>query len=351
MKMKKLFALLSITLFAFSGCSSDYEVLKSFGSVILTADSSTRAVGETITFSVKDDTGEILTPDAVFYVDGKAIKGNALTSGTIGTYIVTATYQGVTSDPVTVRFHDGSETNFVKRLLIEDYTGTWCGYCPRVAFAIEQVHLQTDNIVSVGIHRANSNTSSATYDPYNYDSSALEKLLKIAGYPKGMLNRNTQWLSPEPNNISQAIALTQGDNPKLGLALTPAVSGGNLSLNVNVKFSGNFTGLKLVVYVIENGLIHDQHNYTDFYNGDDIIANYTHNHVLRACLTPLLGEDVSDTETVVGNTFTKSFSASLPANVANAANVEFVAFIVDANGKALNVRKAAPGETQTFEEL
>ena len=38
-------------------------------------------------------------------------------------------------------------------------------------------------------------------------------------------------------------------------------------------------------------------------------------------------------------------------NMANAANIEFVAFIVDENGNSLNVRSAHAGEVQEFELL
>jgi len=349
--MKKIVTLIFLTALTLAACSSDYTVLQSFESVILTADSSNPLRGTTVTFTAKDNTGTDHTDDATFYVDGEAITGNTLTSDSIRSFTVTAKYYNIASEPVVVSFTDGSDINFRKRLLIEDFTGTWCGYCTRVAYAIELVHAQTDDAVSVAIHRPSSNVSSANYDPYNYDASELEATLSAVGYPKGYLNRRTRWKNPEPNNIAQAIALTQGENPKLGLALNPVVSDGNISVDVSVKFSKDFTGLKLVVYVLENGLIYEQHNYTDYYDSVDVIEDYHHNHVLRACLTSIMGDAIADTETTLARTYTRTFTAPLPANVANAANVEFVAFIVDASGKAINVRKAAPGDTQVFEEL
>ncbi|KGO91291.1 Omp28-related outer membrane protein [Flavobacterium subsaxonicum] len=347
--MKKYFILLFLAAMAFTGCSSDYTILDSVGNVTLTADKSNQIIGNAITFTVKDDKGTDVTQETIFYVDGVAIDGNTFTSETMGTFAVNADYSGVKSESLTVTFGDGSEINFVKRVLVEDYTGTWCGYCPRVAYAIEQLHLQTENFVPVAIHRPSSNVSSINYDPYNYDTSELENIIDIPGYPKGMLNRMTQWKFPEPNNVDKAVALTQGENPKLGLALTPVVSGGTINLSVNVNFSKDFTGLKLVVYVLENGLIYEQHNYTTYYGGVDVIEDYEHNHVLRAVLTPLLGEAISGTETVINNTFTKSFNVSVPENVINYSKLEFVAFVVDADGKALNVRKAAAGDVQEFE--
>ena len=73
--------------------------------------------------------------------------------------------------------------------------------------------------------------------------------------------------------------------------------------------------------------------------------------MLRACLTPLLGEAIANTNTTVGQTYTKSFSVPVPSNIANVSNIEFVAFMVDENNKAVNVRKSSPGDNQDFEEL
>jgi len=349
--MKKILALLILTSLAFWGCSSDYTVLESSDSVIITADSSVKRFGDTITFTVRDNNGIEHTNDAVFYVDGVAIQGNKLTSQTVKNYNVKATYYDLTSSNLEVSFGDGSELNFHKRVLIEDYTGTWCGYCPRVAYAIDLVHGQSDDAVTVAIHRPSSDMLSIVYDPYNYDASELEATLNIPSYPKGFLNRRVLWTSPEPNNIAQAIALTQGANPKLGLALKPVINGTNLTVDVSAKFGADFSGLKLVVYVLENGLLYEQHNYTSYFDGVDVLENYTHNHVLRACLTPILGEAVADSQTKLYGTYTKTFNTTLPANITNASNVEFVAFLIGADGKAINVRKAAAGETQDFEML
>ena len=229
--------------------------------------------------------------------------------------------------------------NFQKRVLIEDYTGTWCGWCPRVSFGIEIVEGATDNAVVVAIHRE---------DEYNFNAGVLEDQIGLEGYPTAMLDRATLWDFPEPNNIVQVVDLTT-TNARLGLAMKSTVTGGNINLEVKTKFGDDFTGAKLVVYVLENGLVSDQENYTTYYDGVDVLQNFTHNHVLRAAATNLLGDDFSATESVEGSEVTKTFSIPVPANVTNAANLEFVAVVVGADKKAINARKAAPGDDQAFE--
>jgi hypothetical protein len=340
-----------LIIFSFFSCSTDYKILESVESIGLTTDNSIKVIGETITFTITTNSGEIITEDATILVNNTPIDGNTFTTTEIGTYTVQAKYYSVLSEPISVRFHDGSEINFVKRVLIEDYTGTWCGNCPRVSHAIELARAQSEFIVPVGIHRSSSNPADAAYDPYNFDSSALEAVLNMSGYPKALLNRMTRWQPLEQNNITQVINLTQGDNPKLGLSMSNQVTTTNITLDVNIKFSQDFENLKLVVYVLENGLIYDQVNYTPFYGGLPYITNFEHEHVLKSCLTPLFGEPIASEETKVGNTYTKSFSISIPSNIANSNNIEFVAFVTGDDNKAINVRKANRNENQEFEEF
>jgi len=340
-----------LIIFSFFSCSTDYKILESVESIGLTTDNSIKVIGETITFTVTTNSGEIITEDATILVNNTPIDGNTFTTTEIGTYTVQAKYYSVLSEPISVRFHDGSEINFVKRVLIEDYTGTWCGNCPRVSHAIELARAQSEFIVPVGIHRSSSNPADAAYDPYNFDSSALEAVLNMSGYPKALLNRMTRWQPLEQNNITQVINLTQGDNPKLGLSMSNQVTSTYITLDVNIKFSQDFENLKLVVYVLENGLIYDQVNYTAFYGGLPYITNFEHEHVLKSCLTPIFGEPIASEETKVGNTYTKSFSISIPSNIANSNNIEFVAFVTGDDNKAINVRKANRNENQEFEEF
>ena len=350
--MKKNFILIVAALLFVIGCSTDYEILQSQENISLTADASVKVIGEAVTFTVKSSSNEDLTAEAEFYVDGEKIEGNTFTSDIVGNFEVTAKYNSVTSEALLINFHDGSGINFRKRMLMEDYTGVWCGWCPRVAHAIELVHAQSEDAIAVAIHGPGTNPNDTGYDPYTYDASELEQTLSAQGYPKGFLNRTIQWKFPEPNNVAQAIALTQGENPKLGVAMAPAIAEGKITLDVDVMFGKDFTNnLKLVVYVLENGLIYDQHNYTSYYDGVDILVGYEHNHVLRACLTSIMGDAIDAGQTKIGETYSKSFTVDVPANIANTTKIEFVAFVIDETGKVVNVRKAAPGETQEIELL
>jgi hypothetical protein len=236
---------------------------------------------------------------------------------------------------------------FKKRVLIEDYTGTWCGNCTRVAYAIEQVNEQTDKAVTVAIHNGN--------DPYHFVGIAPLKNLILPNsalaLPVSRLNRVTVWNFPETTNIQEAIDLTS-NNTTLGLAMNSTIGDATMNLDVKIKFVDDYSNLKLVVYLLEDKLIYNQRNFFPNYYTNDLpnayIGDYEHNHVLRASLTDILGEPI--TGTTNGNTITRNFTIPIPTNITNTENISFVAFVVDENNNAINVRASHANENQDFEE-
>ena len=309
-------------------------------SVTLTANKSTVGNGDKIIFTTMGNNGANLSPQATVYFNGVAQTGFNITMNTVGTIDVYSTYTNANNETFTsntVQVTVVSIINFNKRVLIEDFTGTWCGWCPRVSYGIEQVNLQTSDADVVALHKSGNDPYIVNTSPYN-----------VSSYPTAHLNRTTEWLYPESENIAQVVALTSGTNPRLGLALAPSLSGSTINVDVNVKFGYNFNNLKLVVYVLESGLVYPQTNYTSYYGGVSTIQNFVHNHVLRSVLTNISGDNITGA-TNSGDVYTRNFSVALPSNITNSNNVSIVAFVVDSSGKALNVRTAHFGDNQTFE--
>jgi hypothetical protein len=163
-----------------------------------------------------------------------------------------------------------------------------------------------------------------------------------------MINRTLEWAYPEPNNTIQVKNQT-GPNADLGIAMNSTVANGTINLDVKVKFDANMTGLKLVVYALENNLIYNQTNYTSYYGGVSTIQNFEHDNVLRASLTNILGDAITS-NTNDGDIYSRNFTVNVPSNVANASNLSFVAFVIGTDNKAINVRAALPNVNQTFQE-
>ena len=235
---------------------------------------------------------------------------------------------------------------FTKRVLIEDYTGTWCGNCTRVALAIERVLEKTDRAEIVAIHNGD--------DPYHFDGIAPLRNLIYPGLadlplPTSRLNRTVVWKFPETSNVKQAVDLT-GYNCGLGLAVNSTMTGQNINLNVKVKFAEDYQNLKLVVYLLEDNLNYFQVNYTSsYYGGIDPIPNYEHDNVVRSTITNILGDEMGTTF-AAGSTFERSFSIAVPSSVENASNIRFVAFVVGDDNKAINTRSNTVNQSQELEQ-
>ncbi|MFM9988798.1 Omp28-related outer membrane protein [Flavobacterium sp.] len=244
------------------------------------------------------------------------------------------------TSPTPIAFVDEAPVSgkFTKNVLIEDYTGTWCGWCPRVAYSIGKVEEVTTRSVAVAFHGGSST------EPMKYTGTLAAT---IAGYPTAMLNRTTEWNYPENANITQAKNLSR-NNVGLGLAMNSTVTGGNINLDVNIKFVDNYTNVKLVVYALEDNLIYDQTNYTSFYGGVSTIAGFRHDNVVRQVFTSVTGDAL--TGTTANQTVTKNFTVSVPSNITNVVNMHFVAFVIGADGAAINVRKSATNINQPFEQ-
>ena len=307
--------------------------------------------GDRVTFQVVGDTSEDVTDESTIFLNGTPITGNTYDTTTEGSLDFTATYDGIDSNTLQVEVVP-PPTKFTKNALIEDYTGTWCQFCPRVSHAIDLVNGQTNEAVVVAIHRGSTNPASGTYDPYNFNAGVLENMINLTGYPTAMLDRTTDWNFPEPNNVAQVIGLT-GDDADIGLAMVPTLSGNNVSVEVKVKFGGDLsnTNLRVVLYLLEDGLQYNQINGTSYYSGVNPLVNFVHNHELREAYTNLLGDQIPVGDIVAEQEYTTTITGTLPASIENINNLSVVALVVDGiTNDALNSRSANFGDSQSFQE-
>ncbi len=302
--------------------------------------------GSTFVFQVMADNGTDVTGESTIKVDGNAIEGNTFTtSDEPAEYIVTATYQGIESDPVTVTTGNG----FTKNVLVEDYTGTWCGWCPRVAYAILLAKEASGNVVAVAVHQ----NSSSEPDPFVFDGSTeLGETFGVYGLPQGRIDRIHVWTAPEPEHVDEVLAHT-GFSP-FGIALSSQFADDEIDVNVRVNFASDpSVPLNVVVYLLESGLVYDQTNYTQGYFSEGYenpLQDFVHNDVLRAVFTPVLGDPIPGELAYAGNIYSYGFTAQIPSSVESNEHLSLVAFVTNANtGEVLNVREAAVGEEQDFQ--
>jgi hypothetical protein len=180
----------------------------------------------------------------------------------------------------------------------------------------------------------------------NSFGNALENFFNVGGWPTAYVDRAYLWDYPEPNNINQALEAAEG-TVNVGLAIESSLSGSTLDITIKQGFLENMSNVKLLVFVLEDGILTDQENYTNYYGGVLTITDFEHNGVLRYVATDIMGDA---TPSILG-IHEQSFSVNLSSyGVLNPSKTGILAMLVNDNARVLyNAQYAPSNETQDFD--
>lgn len=345
--MKKLLVYLSfLVAFLLHSCTkteSDFTQVPE--SISITSDASDVIVGGSVTFAVKSSINNVLAPgESKLYVNGTLTSGSTYTFSQPGTFAVYATKGSLTSNVLSIKVAANTlvTASFVSRVLVEEYSGTWCGNCPAILYGVDLLHKQTDKAVVVSAHLFNG-------DPFiTTQGNNLADKLGVTGVPSGKINRTSNWDGPQYENLPQVISKIM-PAASVGLAISSTITGSNLNATITISYGQALTGnAKLTVYLVEDKLVYTQRNYSStLYAGQADIPNFVYNGVIRSILSDLSGDAVAGN----GMAVTKTYSTSLPANISNIANTRLVAFVTNDVGTVINVQEAKLGTVKNLEML
>ena len=219
------------------------------------------------------------------------------------------------------------DTNtFVKKVLIEDFTGHRCPNCP--AAAEELVSLQDfygDRVIGIAIHPSSPafstpsplTTSSYTYDFRTQFGDDIDNIFEITtvGLPRGMVNRtgfDTQHQLGK-DEWSSIVQMELEKAPIFGITLSSNVSNGNGTIsitaealtNINLDKKEKIEDYNIVICLTEKNIVQWQKDNTA---GD--IEDYEHNHVLRTMINTTFGESIGNSF-VDGDIWEKDYSIDI----------------------------------------
>ncbi len=292
--------------------------------------------GDTIGFELENNYGDDVTKDAEFYVNKTLISSENIYTTSEAEYIsVYAKYKKLTSDTIIIDVIDPTHT---PKILVEDYLATWCWNCPELVYKIVEAEANNSNIIPVAIHDDQEMG-------YEYVKE-MENTFNIAGLPTLKINR-----IHDPVNEEYEFTTFLENSVGLGLGISSIKIGNDIDITVKVRFDLNyFEELKLVVYLLEDNLIYDQVNTTEYFGGSNPIVDFEHDNVLRQSLTDVMGDVIENSQTIPGNIYSKVFNITVPDNVENANNLKLVAFVVNrSSNEVINAQSVAVGANQDFD--
>ena len=232
----------------------------------------------------------------------------------------------------------------VKKVLVEDETGTWCGYCPRGRTVAEDIESSYPNAITVANHEGD--TYQVTY------SDAIDQAMNTYGYPGGMVDRKlysgqsyvvmatNYWKSKTANQLLTIAPL--------GVSIFSTYNSSTRQANVTVyvnAYSAASGDMRINCVLVEDSIVNasdPQHNYmgngcsspdptSPWYNYPCSITNYAQRDVVRTNLAPDWGTSgVIPASVSAGQSWSQSYSTTLPAGW-NASHVSVVAFVANYN--------------------
>ena len=231
-----------------------------------------------------------------------------------------------------------------KRVLVEEFTGAWCGWCPDGAVVMNEIERNHPSAVLVSIH-AGGIDSMVTQAGTTFDAAFRP------GYPQAMIDRVLfQGYGAVPiNRGGNAWQIKTSERERipapLSISIDPQYDASQRRATVNVRmdfvdypYPGDF---RLNVFVIEDrvtgiGKGYDQTNYYSknpnypnhpYYNEPDMITGFVHRHVLRKLLTSTWGDgNVIPDNPAAGSSIPKAYSFFL-SETWKEKDIKLVAFV------------------------
>ena len=134
---------------------------------------------------VSDQKGRDVTTKVTLNFAGNSIDGYEVKHGTAGTFDLFAEYEGITSNVIQITVVEDLGLQFERNVLIEQFTATWCPWCPRAIAQISNIMLVNDYIGHIAHHIDDEFTYSLSEDLY--------REFGFGGIPAMMANRAISW--------------------------------------------------------------------------------------------------------------------------------------------------------------
>jgi hypothetical protein len=347
--------------------------IENVSEIILSFDQDNYNTGDSAVYTVKDNFDNVITSASTVSVNGSAVSSNPYIFDAGGSYEFIASYDGLSSNTVTFEvespseFSDtssfsptGSPTNFTKKVLLEETTGTWCVSCPTGAYYMSQAINSNPNIYGAAFHSG----ASGYPDPMSIpETDFWHAYYNAFIFP-------TIWVNGAPEdwnyNISPQITNELAENATVGLALESAIIGGKLDLEINVGFNATPNEqLQLIILLIEGSDTAPNSPQ----QGSNLGADYVHKYIVREVYSDILGDPIPATHTLSGGIYTRIITGlDFPTNV-NASDhddLSIIAYVKNAYTETwtsgsgdtfvdapvydiYNVQKAQLGEVVSFD--
>ncbi|MFT4981842.1 MAG: hypothetical protein ACI9UR_001700 [Bacteroidia bacterium] len=242
-----------------------------------------------------------------------------------------------------------------RNIVLEEFTGIYCGFCPDGHRLAQELHDNNPgDVVLVNIHVGSyANPNGGDPDFRTGFGTSIDGQAGVCGYPAGTVNRqyfpsyfqtdqNGNPCGTEPTAQSRGSWATTGgqilaESSPVNVAAQANIdlSTGKLTVVAEAYYTGNGNGAshKLSIAVLQDGLTGPQSGSSANPSQVNPDGTYTHNHMLRHLMTGQWG--VAVTPTTTGSFFTVTEDWDVPTDIngqpVNLNDLSVVVFIAEGN--------------------
>ena len=251
-----------------------------------------------------------------------------------------------------------------KNVILEEFTGIYCTYCPDGHLIAQNLHDANPNdVFLINIHTGGYSNPNSPNDPdFNCSyGSAIANNANIAGYPAGSVNRaifsgitpqnpggtamsRSDWATAASDIISQPSYVNVGIQASYDMAT------GLLTVNTETYYTSTTTNINVLhVAVVQNNVPGPQTGASSFNPGAIITGpwnpTYNHQHMFRHLMDGANGLEF--TTTTAGTFIPNTHTWQMPANLSNGqqtngffpnldpTNLDVVAYIAEGPGEII----------------
>ena len=262
----------------------------------------------------------------------------------------TRTYAGYDKATSTLNWRN---PQFRKKVVCEEGTGTWCGWCPKGIVGLEMMKDKyPGQFFPVSIHGTDDLEIPVT-EEYTY-RPILER---FSGFPTCLLNRRYE--GDPYDQIEQMYNLEASTESPIALDIDATWNADKSQITVDANIlcgqSSNTDKWTIAAILLEDGI--EGYSQTNYYAGGkngpmggwenktDPTRDVVYNDLARGIFPNAEGAPLGCEKLEAGTTYSTSLTFTIPATVENKDNAHVVAVIVNGtSGFAVNAAAAKPHE-------
>lgn len=250
----------------------------------------------------------------------------------------------------TLEFSISSRGTYPRRIVMEEGTGTWCGWCPRGTATIDRmIQEYPDNFIPIVVHTGDEMSDAVNYQPI-IDN-------RFGSYPVCLLNRQLRAdpAYPETKNFVESEMFNAEALIQASAAFLSADSS-SVFVQTRTEFAfddPNGSNYQIAYVVVEDsvGPYNQTNNYSDPYSShtdsyldwwihQDYYVSMLYHHVARGIYGNHNGVSGSIPATIAkGTSYSYTYYFPLPDNIGQKKNIRLIALLM--NTKTNEILNAA----------